>query len=208
MSGHVFSVADAHKLDDPERPKWLPPGEIIASLELQPGMCVADIGAGTGYFSLPMARVVGSSGKIYAVDFQTGMLDLLGRKLLGPDAPANIMPVHGSASHTTLPSSCAELVFMSNVWHEVDDHSTVLKEAARIIRQPGRLAVLDWRPDVQQPPGPPLEHRVPAKQVIETLNTNRWQVERWGNVGKYSYLIMARYGTASFPGSSRKSESH
>jgi arsenite methyltransferase len=194
MNERTFSVADAYKLEDPERPKWLPPNEVITSLEIQSGMSVADIGAGTGYFTLPIARAVGSDGKVHAVDFQTGMLDLLGKKLLEPNAPTNIPLIHGTATHTTLPSVCADLVFLANVWHEVDDHALVLKEAARILRKNGRMAILDWRPNVQQPPGPPIDHRISAKTVAETLKLNGWNVERSGNVGKYSYLILARRG--------------
>jgi ubiquinone/menaquinone biosynthesis C-methylase UbiE len=194
MNERTFSVCDAHKLDDPERLKWLPPIEVIGSLELHAGMSVADIGAGTGYFTLPIARAAGSGGKVHAVDFQTGMLDLLGKKLLEPDAPTNISLVHGTATHTTLPDKCVDFVFLANVWHEVDDHALVLKEAARLLRKNGRLAILDWRPNVQQPPGPPLEHRKSATTVAENLNLNGWNVERSGNVGKYSYLIMARHG--------------
>jgi len=194
MNEPTFSAADAHKLEDPERLKWLPPNEVVSSLELQSGMSVADIGAGTGYFTLPIARAVRSGGKVHAVDFQTGMLDLLGRKLLEPNAPTNITLVHGTATHTTLLDKCVEFVFLANVWHEVDDHALVLKEAARILRKNGRVAILDWRPNVQQPPGPPMEHRISATTVAEDLNLNGWNVERSGNVGKYSYLIMARHG--------------
>lgn len=192
MNERTFHVADAHKLEDSERPTWLPPGEVVTSLDLQPGIVVADVGAGTGYFSLPIARAVGSNGKVYAVDFQTGMLDLLGKKLLEPRAPSNISLVHGTATHTTLPASCADLVFLANVWHELDDHALILKEVARLLRGKGRLAILDWRNDVKQPPGPPPEHRVASNTVVETLKVNGWNVERTGHVGKYSYLIMAR----------------
>ena len=194
MNERTFSAADAHKLEDPERLKWLPPNEVISSLELQSGMSVADIGAGTGYFTLPIARTVGSGGKVHAVDFQTAMLDLLGKKLLEPNSPTNITLVHGTATHTTLPDKCLEFVFLASVWHEVDDHALVLKEAARLLRKNGRLAILDWRPNVQQPPGPPLEHRTSATTVAEDLNLNGWNVERSGNVGKYSYLIVASHG--------------
>ena len=194
MNDRTFSVTDAHKLDDPERLTWLPPKEVVTSLELQPGMAVADIGAGTGYFTLPIAQAVSSSGKVHSVDFQTGMLKILGKKLLEPNAPTNISLVHGTATHTTLPDKCADLVFIANVWHEVDDHVLVLKEAARLLRRDGRLAILDWRPDVQQPPGPPVGHRIAALTVLETLKSNGWNVERSGHVGRYSYLIVAKQG--------------
>ena len=195
MTGRTFSVADAHKLEDPERLAWLPPNEVVVSLDLKPGMAVADIGAGTGYFTLPMARAVEEQGKVYALDFQTGMLDLLGKKLLEPNAPTNVTIVHASATHTTLPPLCVDVVFMANVWHELDDHSIALKEAARILRPKGRIAILDWRTNVAQPPGPPLAHRIAAATVVETLKSNGWSVERSGNVGKYGYLVIGGRGS-------------
>lgn len=194
MNERTFSVADAHKLEDPERLTWLPPNEVIVSLELKPGMAVVDIGAGTGYLTLPIARVVGELGKVYALDFQTGMLDLLGKKLLEPNAPANISLVHATATHTTLPAFCGDFVFMANVWHELDDHVLALKETTRILRRGGRMAILDWRTNVVQPPGPPLAHRIPVNTVVETLKSNGWITERSGNVGRYGYMVMAKRG--------------
>ena len=192
MNERTFNVADAHKLEDPERLTWLPPDEVVVSLDLRSGMRVADIGAGTGYFTIPIARVVGESGAVYALDFQTGMLDLLGKKLLQPAAPGNITVVHAAATHTTLQASCVDFVFMSNIWHELDDHALVLKETARILRPAGGVAILDWRPNVAQPPGPPLAHRIPASSVVQTLQSNGVAVERSGNVGKYSYLVVGK----------------
>lgn len=192
MSPKTFSVADAHRLDDPERLKWLPPGEIVAALDLKPGEAVADIGAGTGYFSLPMARVVGTDGRVYAVDFQTGMLDILGQKLLEPRAPTNVVPVHGSAERTTLPGACADIVLMSNVWHEVENHGPMLREVARVLRSHGRFAVLDWRADCPPPPGPPADHRISSESVEKALRENGFPVERSGHVGKYGYLVISR----------------
>ncbi len=191
MNERTFPVGDAHRLDDPERLNFLPPLEVVRSLDLRPGTALADIGAGTGYFTLPIASVLGATGRVYAVDFQTGMLDFLGKKLLEPGAPGNIVPVHGSASHTTLPPACVDTVFMSNVWHELDDHAGILKEIARIVRHPGRLALLDWRPDCLPPPGPPHEHRIAESRVAETLRANGWIPERSGHVGRYSYLVIA-----------------
>ncbi len=70
MNDREFKHTEAHKLEDPERLKWLPPAEILAHLRLGPGMKVADIGAGTGYFSIPIARAVGALGHVFAVDLQ------------------------------------------------------------------------------------------------------------------------------------------
>jgi ubiquinone/menaquinone biosynthesis C-methylase UbiE len=193
MNERTFSVTDAHRLDDPERLLWLPPKEVIASLELKYGQSVADIGAGTGYFTLGIAKEVGSEGRVYAVDFQTGMLDLLGKKLLEPNAPSNVTLVHGTAERTMVPPASVDLAFLANIWHELDDYGKVLQETAHILRPAGRIAILDWRADVAPPPGPPRDHRKSAEDVIRTLTADGLAVERSGHVGKFGYLIIARY---------------
>jgi precorrin-6B methylase 2 len=91
MHDRVFKHTEAHKLEDPERLRWLPPAEVISHLRLLPGMKIADIGAGTGYFSIPIARAVGDGGRVPAADLQPEMLELL-RQKLSQDRPFHFLP--------------------------------------------------------------------------------------------------------------------
>src|SRR5579883_2360045 len=102
----MFRHAHAHKLDDPERERWLPTADVVQQLGLQPGMHVADIGAGTGYFAIPMARAVSPGGRVFAVDVQPEMLDLL-RARLEPSLP--VVLVEGEATRTTLTDHSVDL---------------------------------------------------------------------------------------------------
>lgn len=97
------------------------------------------------------------------------MLKVLHQKLEQPDSPRNIELVRGEASKTTLGSKCADVVLIANVWHELDDHEGALQEAARILLPGGTLALLDWRPDRNSPPGPPSDHRLSASDVVKFL---------------------------------------
>src|SRR5690242_15290696 len=126
MNSRTFRAADAQRLEDPERQKWLPVEEAIDALSLSPGMTVADIGAGTGYFAIPFARAVAPSGTVMAVDFQPAMLAILREKLSAPGVPPNIQLVEGSAENTGVPEATCDLVFLANIWHELDDHAAVL----------------------------------------------------------------------------------
>jgi len=191
MHSRVFDPSQVHKLEAPERLQWMPPGEILGCLELRGGMAVADIGAGTGYFAIPLARAIAPDGRVFAVDLQAELLDVLRGKLSKPDAPANIVILKGSASSTGLAAGSCDLAFLANVWHEIDDREAVLAELARILKPGGKIAVLDWRPDAAHPPGPPLEHRVPAREVQRFFASHGRRVDAVRNVGQYSYLILA-----------------
>jgi ubiquinone/menaquinone biosynthesis C-methylase UbiE len=191
MNERTFHPRDSHKLEDPERLKWIPPEEVMARIGPVSGMTIADVGTGTGYFALPFASAVGIEGKILAVDFQKEMLEKLRLKLSGSGAPQNIVLVEGEAGRTTLPGNSCDLVFMANLWHELDDEAGVLGEVQRLIRPGGRLAILDWRGDVGSPPGPPVAHRVPLETLLRVLSRHGWRVTSAGNVGMYSYLVIA-----------------
>jgi ubiquinone/menaquinone biosynthesis C-methylase UbiE len=202
MHNRMFNPAESHRLEDPERLRFLPPTEVVAALELAPGMTVADIGAGTGYFALPVAQAILPGGRVFAVDAQREMLMRLDAKLRQIGASGNISLVAGEATNTTLPDASCDRILIANVWHELPDTAATLHEFARILRPNGRLALLDWRADVpsrpesrprqdDDPPGPPREHRVSSADVANTLRTNGWKVLSQANVGEYSYLVIA-----------------
>lgn len=190
----TFDPAGIHRLEDPERLSWLPPEETLQALGVQPGWAVADIGAGTGYFALPLARACGPHGRVFAVDFQKEMLDYLKVKLAVAEAPANVTACLGSAEATGLDDNSCDLVFLANVWHELDSVSDVLAEMRRILRPVGRVAVLDWRTDVERPPGPPLEHRVAVQTLERDLQDTGWVDILRCAIGDFSYLVLARPG--------------
>jgi ubiquinone/menaquinone biosynthesis C-methylase UbiE len=188
MNERRFNVEQAYRLDDPARRAWLPPAEVIAAMALHSGDTIADVGAGTGYFSLPLAQAVGLQGKVYAVDAQKEMLSLLRQKL--DEFTLSIVElVHAEADNTGLPASCCDLVFAANVWHEFDDHVAVLREFARVLKPAGRIAILDWRPDVLPEHGPPLEHRLDSSHAVDVLRSSGFQKVATNNVGLYSWLV-------------------
>ncbi len=173
MNDRVFKHTHAHKLEDPERLKWLPPAEVLSRLHLKPGTRVADVGAGTGYFSLPIAQAIGDAGTVFAVDMQQEMLDLLRRKLRAAERAEQHFPSSGPGSQAAVSMTTPSIVaFYANIWHELDDHDAVLREAMRVTAPKGSIAILDWRSDKESPPGPPQEHRISAETVVTFLQTN------------------------------------
>ncbi len=191
MNQRTFEPSKAHRLDDPQRLIWMPPGEVIERLGVTPGMVVADIGAGTGFFALPFSRAVDQTGAVWAIDLQPEMLRFLEEKLKRESSSENIRLHEGDAAHTGLPDGVCDLAFLANLWHELDDRNAVLAEMRRILRPGGRIAILDWRNDVTYPPGPPLDHRVAADRAEATLSGAGWRNVSSGLLGPYSYLLIA-----------------
>ncbi|MEO8215665.1 MAG: methyltransferase domain-containing protein [Acidobacteriota bacterium] len=189
MNERTFSHQRAHKLEDADRRTWLPPDELISRLSLDVGMAVADVGAGTGYFAFPAARAV-APGIVYALDSQPEMLEKI-REKLSSDPLRNLLPVYGEAEQTRLPSATADRVLIANVWHELDRRERVLEEMRRTLRPGGFLAILDWRDDVERPPGPPHEHRVAMSAVVDLLVSRSWRVLSAEEFGMYNYLVLA-----------------
>jgi ubiquinone/menaquinone biosynthesis C-methylase UbiE len=192
MHDRRFSASEAHRLDNPERRQWLPPDEVLEQLALQPGNVIADVGAGTGYFALPIAQAVSPDGLVYAVDGQAEMLAFLKRNLQESQI-SNISMVCAEADHTGLTASSCDLFLLANLWHEIDDHVAVLQEVRRVLKPGGRIAILDWRTDVAPQPGPPLPHRVSAEQAIQTLNSMGFGQISSIDVGSYSWMVRGEF---------------
>lgn len=121
---------------------------IIKQLGLREGMVVADLGCGAGYFTVPMARALQNTGKIYAVDVLSSALEavLSQAKLYGimnlETVRANVEVVGG----TKIPEQKCDLVVLANILFQCGDRDSVLLEAKRILRPQGRIAVIDWVP--------------------------------------------------------------
>ena len=110
MNDRLMDVSQADRLDDPERLLWLPPAMVIGALGVQPGDVIADIGAGTGYFSLPLAKAVGPLGLVYAIDCQAEMLGRLQLKL-DTGGISNIRAINADADSTGLPDASVQSGF-------------------------------------------------------------------------------------------------
>jgi ubiquinone/menaquinone biosynthesis C-methylase UbiE len=196
MNDRVFKHTHAHKLEDPDRLRSLPPSEVLSRLHLTKGARVADIGAGTGYFAFPIAQAVGDAGQVLAVDLQQEMLELLQQKLKKAGAPKNISLHAGSARQLPLSAHSVDVAFYANIWHELDDPEAAFHEAVRVAMPRGSIALLDWRRDKESPPGPPQEHRIPAETVMSFLQTRGCRRVACYNIGEFSYMVTAELPSA------------
>ncbi len=185
-----FDPANLRKLEDPDRQQHFPVDRILDLAGIRKGQVVADIGAGTGYFAIPIAQRV-APGVVMAVDVSADMLGYLAGKLENPSMPRNIQLVSGEDTRTNLADHSCDLVFTSAMWHEIDDHAAALTEFARILKPAGLLVIVDWNPATERVAGPPLEHRISRGQVEITLTESHWTVVHSSTINQSVYMVIA-----------------
>jgi ubiquinone/menaquinone biosynthesis C-methylase UbiE len=133
-------------LEQPSRLETLKINDIVAALRLKPGQTVADLGAGTGLFSVPMAKAVAPEGRVYAVEIDKGYFPMIDAKAKEARL-SNITTVLGEFGDPRLPAQNVDLAFMHDVLHHVEDRAGYLKNAARYLKPEGRFVVIDYKAD-------------------------------------------------------------
>ena len=125
------------------RDQWQQPDRVIATLKLRPGDQVADLGAGSGYFTFKLAKAVGPAGKVYAVDIDREMTDLIARQAQ-KDSVTNVETILAKADDPMLPKSGVDLIFTSNTYHHIDNRVAYFANLRKYLRPGGRIAVIDY----------------------------------------------------------------
>jgi ubiquinone/menaquinone biosynthesis C-methylase UbiE len=182
---HKFDPKKAGILDDPERVNILDPASIFEKLELKAEMVFADLGCGTGFFSIPAARRV---KKVFALDIAQEMLDIL-RENIKKEKITNIEVILSGESSIPLSNKSIDILFMANVFHELEDKSALLREVKRVLKMNGRLMIIDWK-KMEMDFGPPLQERLDEKEVIDTCYGAGFEFLERSNVGPYNYLLI------------------
>lgn len=163
---HSFSGAEqwSKVFDDPKRDTWQKPHEVIQSLKLKPDAVVADIGSGTGYFSMRFAHMV-SQGKVYGLDTEPDMVKYLADRAKR-EGMKNVIAVQAKLGSPQLPEQ-ADLVILVDVYHHVENREQYFRQLQKSLKPGGRLAVIDFRMDSAE--GPPKAARIAPEQVKAEL---------------------------------------
>jgi len=185
---HRFDVRNAYLLDSPQRREFLNPENILKRINVKPGMKVADVGCGTGFFAIPAAKIVGPEGKVFAIDVQEEMVAILSKKIQRLKI-RNIKAVVSREEEIPLPDESVDLALMASVLHELEDHKT-LGEVHRFLKPHGVLAVLEWKKKKTEF-GPPLWERLTPNQTKRILEKAGFRVREVSSVGPYHYLVIS-----------------
>ena len=130
-------------LDGPKRVAELKIDEVVAAMKLQRGEIVADIGAGSGLLSVPVARAVGPTGRVYAVEIDAGFFPAI-KKRAGDNGVTNVQTVLGEFTDPKLPARDVDVAFFHDVLHHVQNRAPYLKTLAGYLKPGGRIVVVDF----------------------------------------------------------------
>jgi SAM-dependent methyltransferase len=161
-----MSVEGAAWLERPERIAEENPDLALKLMGIARGSTVADIGAGSGYFTIRLARLVGPDGKVYASDIQPGMLSLLRANVRRSDL-TNVIPVLGEVDDPKLPRESIDLALMVDVYHEFGEPQKMLHRIRESLKPAGRLVLLEYRAEDPAVPILPSHKMTAAQATLE-----------------------------------------
>ena len=181
---HVMGHQAADWLERPEREEEEKTTLLVESLKFKPGENVADIGAGTGYLTRRIAPKIRPRGKVFAVEIQQEMLDLLTNKLVRLGI-TNVVPVLGTITDPELPTASMDTIIMVDVYHEFDHPFEMTEAMCRALKPGGRLVFVEFRGEDENVPIKRV-HKMSEAQVKkemaphplawkETISTLPWQ---------------------------------
>jgi ubiquinone/menaquinone biosynthesis C-methylase UbiE len=192
VSGRVIARVMGHEgadwLDRPERAQEEQPDRALDAIGIAPKSTVADVGAGSGYFTLRLARRVGPEGKVIAVDIQREMLARLDRRLKR-DNIGNVELVHGAEDDPRLPPGSVDLILMVDVYHECSRPQEMLRRMRTALRPGGRLVLIEYR---KEDPAVPIrpEHKMSVAEAKMELEAEGFVLASQSNVLPRQHILI------------------
>ena len=173
----VMGHQGAGWLERPEREEEERTDLLIEALALKPGEIVADIGAGSGYFSWRMARKVGASGRVYAVEIQQEMLDILMANMKRRQVGNIVQPVLSTVQDPKLPTAAVDTILLVDVYHEFDFPYEMTRAMIDALKPGGRLVLVEYRGEDPDVPIKPL-HKMTVAQVRREMSVHPVKFEQ------------------------------
>jgi arsenite methyltransferase len=175
-------------LDDPERDAYQKPHEVITALKLKEGEVVADIGAGSGYFTFRLARHVGETGRVYAVDVGPDMIVHLNRRVRDLKM-TNVVTILSAPDDPLLMDASIDRFFICDTWHHIGDHPRYLALMKKMLKPGGQVVMIDFK-KAQTPVGPPMEMRIDRDDLVREMDTNGFRVDAEHTFLPYQYFLV------------------
>ncbi|HVM73527.1 MAG TPA: methyltransferase domain-containing protein [Candidatus Paceibacterota bacterium] len=175
------------------------PKKNLESLGIEPGMLVADFGAGSGHYVVQLAQLLGKSGRVYAIDVQKDLLRRIHTEAHKHGLLERIEFIWGdleSPKGSKIADRRLDLVLISNLLFQVPDKTAIIREARRILKSSGRLAIIDWKESFGGM-GPQREDVVTKEAALELMHSNGFELIREFDAGAHHYgLLLGQLLTA------------
>jgi SAM-dependent methyltransferase len=185
--GRLFQSVDLGLLEAPDRDEWQKPDQIMDTLRIAEGSTVADLGAGSGWFTMHLARRVGPNGIVYAEDIQTPMVDFIGVRARRENLTW-VRPILGSATDPRLPPGI-DAILIVDTYHEVEDPVALLRNAATSLKPQGLIGIVDFLPGAGGP-GPAPEDRPDPQAVIQDAANAGLRLKQREDFPPFVFLLM------------------
>lgn len=194
VSGRRIASVMGHEgaawLERPEREQEEAPGKAIAALNIRPGQVIADIGAGSGYYTVRLADAVGARGRVYATDIQPEMLALI-KKKIDAGSPGNVELILGTETDTRLPAAAIDMALMVDVYHELAQPQTFLRSLKGALRPDGRLVLIEFRKEDASVPIR-AEHKMSVRDARMELEAEGFRFDRVIDVLPWQHILIFR----------------
>ncbi len=175
-------------LEDPKRDAYQKPHEVIHALNLKSGEVIADIGAGSGYFTFHLARHVGDKGKVYAVDVSPEMILHVNRRIREQKAN-NVVTLLADPDDPLLPDRSVNRFFFSDSWHHIENQSKYLSLMKRMLKPGGEIVMIDFHKK-ELPVGPPMQMKIAREDLIKQLDSNGYRLAKEHSFLPYQYFLV------------------
>ena len=178
----------AKSFDDPARDAWQLPERVIAALNLKPGQTVADIGSGTGYFTVRLAKTP-AVPKVYGADIEPAMVTYL-RQRAAKEGLGNVVAVQAAADSPNLPAP-VDLVLIVDTYHHIGNREVYFRKLRSSLKSGGRVAIIDFKPD--SPEGPPKAFRFPPEQFKAEMSAAGYKLaQQFDFLPRQHFLIFVK----------------
>jgi len=195
----VMGLPGADWLDREERVKEERPEKALTELGLHPGMIVGDVGAGTGYYTLRIAKRIAPGGIVYANEIQEGMLERL-RANAGAERVKNVRTILGTDTDARLPAGKLDLVLLVDTYHEFSHPRRMLASIKRSLKPDGELVLLEYR---KEDPNVPIlpEHKMSVREVRAEVTPEGYRFEKVVDTMPWQHIIFFRKANSEGDGS-------
>ena len=175
-------------LEDPKRDAYQKPHEVLMALNIKPGEVIADIGAGSGYFTFRLSHHVGDKGKIYAVDVSPDMVRHVNRRIRETNA-TNVVTILADNDDPLLADRSVNRFFICDVWHHVENQSKYLSLMKKMLKPGGEIVMIDFHKK-ELPFGPPMQMKIAREDLIKQMEANGFKLSKEHTFLPHQYFLV------------------